>query len=84
METCRELPDHRAIARITKHYWDIEKSVTPVAVLLPWSRGPAKKAEAKAMIELYTLFGSYVGLHRNVRCTTPQPREGTRGGRCHH
>ncbi|RDB26871.1 Lanosterol 14-alpha demethylase [Hypsizygus marmoreus] len=64
--TCRELSeDKESIAKLAKHYWDLEKSVTPFSLLLPWFPGRAKKARKDATMNLYTLISGYVDLRRN-------------------
>lgn len=65
MATCRELSDDReAVSRLAKHFWDLEKSATPVAVLLPWLPTSAKKKKKNATMGLYTMLLSYVHLRR--------------------
>jgi hypothetical protein len=69
--TCKELAeDKEAITQLAGHYWNLEKSTTPVSVLLPWFPGPAKKAKAKATMGLYTLLSSYVRLRRGASTPT--------------
>jgi len=61
MATCRELAeDPAAIEELTRHYWNLEKSATPVALLLPWFNGSAKKLNKSSTIGLYTLILKYV------------------------
>ncbi|KAF8156012.1 cytochrome P450 [Crassisporium funariophilum] len=74
MATCRELSeDQEAIDRLTQHYWDLEKAATPVALLLPWFPGPAKKAKEKATMDLYLLISSYVDLRRKASTPSMDP-----------
>ena len=71
LATCRELSeDHEAVAQLAEHYWNMEKSTTPVSVLLPWFPSSAKKTKAKATLGLYTLLSSYVRLRRNASTPT--------------
>ena|SRR5437016_4157283 len=71
LATCRELSeDQEAVARLAEHYWNLEKSATPVSVLLPWFPGPAKKAKVNATMGLHTLLGSYVQLRRDASTPT--------------
>ncbi|KAF8878712.1 cytochrome P450, partial [Infundibulicybe gibba] len=70
LATCRELSeDTDAITRLAQHYWDIEKSATPVALLLPWFPGPAKRSNKRATQELYTLISNFVDMRRK----SPEP-----------
>lgn len=67
MASCRELSENRAaVAQLAKHLLSIEKSASPVSVLLPWFPGSAKKAKHKATTALYTLLLSYVHLRRKA------------------
>lgn len=71
LASCTELAeDKKAIRQLSGYYWDVEKSTTPVSVLLPWFPGPAKKAKAKATMGLYTLLSSYVRLRRGASTPT--------------
>jgi len=61
MATCSELAeDPSAIAELTEHYSNLEKSATPVALLLPWFNGPAKRLNKQSMTGLYSLLLKYV------------------------
>jgi len=74
MSTCRELSeDKEAVSRVAKHYWDIEKSATPVSVLLPWFPGSARKAKQKATMDLYNMLLSYVNIRRKASTPTIDP-----------
>lgn len=52
--------------RLAKHYWDLEKSATPTALLLPWFPGPAKRQNKRAVTELYTMLSHYVDIRRKA------------------
>lgn len=66
MATCKELAeDPDSIDRLAKHYWDLEKSATPVHLLLPWFPGTAKRQNKTSTTNLYNLINSYVQLRRN-------------------
>jgi hypothetical protein len=70
MASCKELSEDReAVSRLAKHFWDIEKSATPVSILLPWFPSSAKKVKQKATVALYGMLLSYVHLRR--KCSTP-------------
>jgi len=61
MATCSELAeDPIAIEELTQHYWNLEKSATPVALLLPWFNGPAKRLNKSSTTGLYNLLLKYV------------------------
>lgn len=71
LATCRELAeDKAAVTQLSGHYWNLEKSGTPVSVLLPWFPGSAKKRKGKATMALYRMLGSYVKLRRNASTPT--------------
>jgi sterol 14-demethylase len=74
LATCRELAeDKEAVTQLAGYYWNLEKSTTPISVLLPWFPSPAKKAKAKATMGLYTLLSSYVRLRRDASTPTMDP-----------
>lgn len=74
MATCRELADDKqAVKKLAQYYWNIEKSATPFASLLPWFPGSAKKAKERATMGLYHLIGSYVKLHRDASTPSTDP-----------
>jgi len=59
--TCSELAeDPTAIAELMEHYSNLEKSATPVALLLPWFNGPAKRLNKQSMAGLYSFILKYV------------------------
>jgi hypothetical protein len=65
MATCEELASNREeVDRVHRLYWDLEKSATAVALLLPWFPGKAKKTKKRATKELYTLFSNYIDERR--------------------
>ncbi|KAG6811696.1 hypothetical protein H0H92_006203 [Tricholoma furcatifolium] len=68
MATCRELAsDLDAVKRLHMDYWRLEKSATPVALLLPWFPSQAKKEKEKAMTRLYLTLCSYVDARRAAK-----------------
>jgi len=70
LATCRELSeDKEAISQLARHYWDLEKSATPVSLLFPWFPGQAKKAKKEATQKLYNLIAGYVDIRRKA----PEP-----------
>ncbi|KAF8993227.1 cytochrome P450 [Cyathus striatus] len=59
--TCDELAtNYEDIRILQKYYWDLEKSATPTALLLPWIPSPAKKKKLAANKALYTILKNYV------------------------
>lgn len=74
MASCKELAeDRKAMSDLAKYYWTLEKSATPVSLLLPWFPGPAKRAKEKSTIALYNLFNSFVELRRNAAVPSTDP-----------
>ncbi|KAH9478207.1 Cytochrome P450 monooxygenase [Psilocybe cubensis] len=74
MATCKELAeDRKAMNDLAKHYWALEKSATPVSLLLPWFPGPAKRAKEKSTVALYNLFNSFVERRRNATVPSSDP-----------
>ncbi|KAF8908501.1 cytochrome P450 [Gymnopilus junonius] len=70
MATCQELAeDRKSIDQLMEYYSVLEKSATPVSLLLPWFPGPAKKAREKATTALFTLLFKFVKLRRQA----PEP-----------
>ncbi|TFK38287.1 cytochrome P450 [Crucibulum laeve] len=67
MASCDELAKNpEAIRNLQKHYWDLEKSSTATALLLPWFPGSAKKQQARATKGLYTIISDYVEKRRSA------------------
>jgi sterol 14-demethylase len=67
MASCAELADDfKAIEEIQDLYWQLEKSATPMALLLPWFPGPAKKTKERVTKDLYLKLCDYVELRKNA------------------
>jgi hypothetical protein len=67
MTTCDELAtDARSVQIVSDLYWKLEKSSTPVSLLLPWFPGTAKKNKNQATKDLYDMLSHYVDLRRNA------------------
>ncbi|KAJ7671376.1 cytochrome P450 [Mycena polygramma] len=67
LASCRELTeDAAAVSRIQDLYHTLEKSSTPVALLLPWFPSAARKSRAAATTELFTMLYGYVEGRRNA------------------
>lgn len=68
MATCDEIAsDLTVMKRAHALYWTLEKTATPVALLLPWFPGNAKRASAKATMELFLLLNTYVQIRRDAK-----------------
>ena len=67
MTSCAELAaDLKELEEIQDLYWQLEKSATPTALLLPWFPGPAKKRKERATLALFTKLHDYVELRKNA------------------
>jgi hypothetical protein len=67
MATCTELAaDIKTVEEIQGLYWQLEKSATPTALLLPWFPGPAKKRRERVITALFTKLHDYVELRKNA------------------
>ncbi|KAJ3517128.1 hypothetical protein NLJ89_g699 [Agrocybe chaxingu] len=67
MASCSELAKDRAtLDELQKLYWQLEKSSTPTALLLPWFPGPAKKRKRTATKELFTKIYDIVEARRKA------------------
>jgi sterol 14-demethylase len=61
MASCRELAsDLPTLTEFQRHYWILEKSATPTALLLPWFPGPAKRAKEASTKALFTILTDYI------------------------
>lgn len=61
MASCRELAsDPVALSELQEHYWILEKSATPTALLLPWFPGSAKRAKEASTTALFKMLWNYV------------------------
>ena len=67
MASCAELAaDVKTVEEIQGLYWQLEKSATPTALLLPWFPGPAKKRKERVTTELFTKLHDFVELRKNA------------------
>ncbi|KAF9010098.1 cytochrome P450 [Cyathus striatus] len=67
MASCDELAtNYEDMHLLQRHYWDLEKSAMPVALLLPWFPGPAKKKKEAATTGLYTTLKKYVDMRKTA------------------
>jgi sterol 14-demethylase len=51
---------------MSKLYWQLERSATPVGLLLPWFPGKARRDKKEATRGLYDLIDHYIQLRRNA------------------
>ena len=74
MATCQELAENRNdIDQLMQHYQDLDKSTTPVTLLLPWLPSRAKKTRKQATRALFTLLHKYVDLRRKAAAPSNDP-----------
>jgi len=67
MATCEELAtDVEKVQKMSGLYWTLEKSATPVSLLLPWFPGTARKNKEEATRNLYNMLCHYVDLRRKA------------------
>jgi len=67
MATCHELAsDAISVQKMSDLYWKLEMSATPVALLLPWFPGTAKKNKIQATTDLYIMISHYVDVRRKA------------------
>ena len=67
LASCRELAsDLSSITEFQKHYWILEKSATPTALLFPWFPGPAKRAKEASTKALFTALWGYIEERRKA------------------
>jgi hypothetical protein len=58
---CRELAlDLPMLTNFQEHYWVIEKSATPTALLLPWFPSPAQRAKKASTKVLFGTLQHYI------------------------
>lgn len=67
LASCRELAsDLASLTELQKHYWILEKSATPTALLFPWFPGPAKKAKDASTKALFSMLWRYIEERRKA------------------
>ena len=68
MISCRELAeDWAAIDRLFGLYWKLEKSATPVGVLLPWLPSKARRDRKEANADMFNMLSGYVDSRRSAQ-----------------
>ena len=66
LAACRELAeDKAAVNKLIQIYWDLERGVSPVSVLLPWFPSAARKRKNNATKELYMMFYGSIEARRH-------------------
>ena len=59
--TCDDLAKNEAdLKKIGELFMTLQKSTTPVSLVLPWFPSPAKKSGKQATTEMYTMLRTYV------------------------
>ena len=68
---CEELAtDPRAVQKISDLYWQYEKGVTPMSLLLPWFPSMARKQKNQAIRGLYSMLSHHVDVRRKAKQLT--------------
>ena len=68
MATCRELAeDSTAVDQLFGLFWKLQKSATPVGVLLPWFPSKAKRDKNQANADLYNFLSGYIDSRRSAQ-----------------
>src|SRR5882762_1194929 len=68
---CEELAtDPRAVQKISDLYWQYEKGVTPMSLLLPWFPSTARKQKNQAIRGLYSMLSHHVDVRRKAKQLT--------------
>ncbi|KAF7984627.1 hypothetical protein HWV62_12849 [Athelia sp. TMB] len=67
MASCSELStNYDDLQRMNELYWKLEKSATPVGLLLPWLPSQARRDKKEATRGLFDLISHYITLRRNA------------------
>ena len=68
MATCRELAeDEVAVDRLFGLFWKLEKTATPVGLLLPWLPSKAIRDKKQATADMYNTVFGYIASRRSAR-----------------
>jgi len=74
LSTCEELATNAdSIKKISALYWQYEKSITAVGLLLPWFPGTAKKHQKQSTKGLYDILTHYVDVRRKAKVPNSDP-----------
>ncbi|KAG6906542.1 hypothetical protein DXG01_013250 [Tephrocybe rancida] len=72
LASCRELAeDKEALTQLARHYWELETSATPMALMFPWFPWPARKSNQRATEGAVGIVSNFIKLRR--RATEPSP-----------
>jgi sterol 14-demethylase len=67
LAACREIAEDKvAVSKLIGIYWDLERGVSPISVLLPWFPSAARKRKNTATKELYMMLYTYIEARRNA------------------
>ena len=67
MASCSELAtNYDDLKRMNEMYWKLEKSATPVGLLLPWLPSQARSDKKEATRGLFDLISHYITIRRNA------------------
>jgi hypothetical protein len=65
--SCKELAsDSKSVQDLSDLYWRLERSATPVGLLLPWFPGTAKKDKEQATNGMYRMLSHFVDMRRKA------------------
>ena len=68
--SCDDLAKNEVdLKKIGELFMTLQKSTTPVSLVLPWLPSPAKKSGKQATTEIYTMLHTYVEARRHVEPT---------------
>ena len=74
ISTCEELcRDNEAAKTMANIYWNLEKSSTPAAVLLPWLPTHSRRTNKRSTRDLYDFILKYVLDRRAAGAPTKDP-----------
>ena len=61
MFSCRELAsDLPTITKLEKHFWTLERTITPTSLLLPWLPTPSKYRKLMSIRAMYATLRNHV------------------------
>ncbi|KAF7974028.1 hypothetical protein HWV62_13549 [Athelia sp. TMB] len=67
MASCSELSTNNDdLKRMGEMYWKLQKSATPVGLLLPWFPSQARSDKKEATLGLFNLISHYIALRRTA------------------
>jgi hypothetical protein len=61
MFSCRELAsDLPTITKLQQHFWNLERTITPMSLLVPWLPTPSKFAKLISIKSMYATLRNHV------------------------